>query len=98
MAVRIAPLMSAALKSRPDTQKLGEILAGWNHVDDPAAAAPAIFQSVYRHFAQRVFEDDLGPDLAARYLGSYYLWHERLALLLEEPDSDLVRRPAHGRA
>jgi penicillin amidase len=43
---------------------------------------------VYRHFAQRVFEDDLGLDLAARYLGSYYTWHERLALLLEDPAND----------
>ncbi len=37
-----------------------------------------------RHFAQRVFEDDLGPELTARYLGMYYAWHERLALLLDE--------------
>jgi penicillin G amidase len=88
MAVRVAPLMSAALKARPDTRELGDILAGWNHVDDAAAAAPAVFQSVYRHFAQRVFEDDLGPELTAKYLGSYYLWHERLALWLEDPASD----------
>jgi len=88
MAVRVAPLMSAALKARPDTFELGELLAGWDHVDDPAAAAPAIFQSVYRHFARRVFEDDLGPELAARYLGMYYAWHERLAVLLDEPASD----------
>jgi penicillin amidase len=88
MAARVAPLMSTALKVQPDTRELGELLANWNYVDDPAAAAPAIFQSVYRHFAQRVFEDDLGPDLTSRYLGSYYLWHERLALLLEDPASD----------
>jgi penicillin amidase len=88
MGARIAPLMSAALTVHPDTRLAGELLAAWNHTDDPGAAAPAIFQSVYRHFAQSVFEDDLGPELAARYLGSYYLWHERLALLLEEPDSD----------
>ena len=88
MAARIAPLMSAALTASPTRGQLGELLAGWNHAGRPGAAAPAIFQSVYRHFARRVFEDDLGPDLAARYLGSYYLWHERLALLLEDPDSD----------
>jgi len=88
MAVRIAPLMSAALKARPDTVELGKLLAGWDHMDDPAAAAPAIFQSVYHHFAQRVFEDDLGPDLTGRYLAMYYIWHERLALLLDEPTDD----------
>jgi penicillin amidase len=88
MAVRVAPLMGAALRAHPDTRAAGEVLAAWDHRDEAGAAAPAIFQSVYRHFAQRVFEDDLGPDLAARYLGNYYLWHERLALLLEDPDSD----------
>jgi penicillin amidase len=88
MAVRVAPLMSAALKARPDTVELGELLAGWDYIDEPSAAAPAIFQSVYRHFATRVFEDDLGPELTARYLGMYYAWHERLALLLDEPTSD----------
>jgi penicillin amidase len=88
MAARIAPLMSAALTVHADTRLMGEVLAAWNFNDDAGAAAPAIFQSVYRHFARRVFADDLGPDLAARYLGSYYLWHERLALLLEEPASD----------
>jgi penicillin amidase len=88
MAARVAPLMSTALKAQPDTHELGDLLANWNHVDDPATAAPAIFQSIYRHFAQRVFEDDLGPDLSERFLGNYYLWHERLALLLEEPADD----------
>ncbi|MBN8280477.1 MAG: penicillin acylase family protein [Gammaproteobacteria bacterium] len=88
MAVRIAPLMSAALTAHEDTRQAGKILAAWNHQDDAGAAAPAIFQSVYRHFARRTFEDDLGPELAGRYLGSYYLWHERLALLLDDPDSD----------
>jgi penicillin amidase len=98
MAARVAPLMSTALKAQPDTHELGDLLANWNHVDDPATAAPAIFQSIYRHFAQRVFEDDLGPDLSERFLGNYYLWHERLALLLEEPADDWFddqRTPAH---
>jgi len=88
MAARIAPLMSAALTVDSGTRAAGELLAAWDHRDESGAAAPAIFQSVYRHFARRVFEDDLGPELAARYLGSYYLWHERLALLLEDPGSD----------
>lgn len=88
MAERVAPIMSAALVARPDTRRMGEILADWNHDDDPDAAAPAIFQSVWRHFARRTFTDDLGAELASRYLGSYYLWHERLVLLLQDPESD----------
>jgi penicillin amidase len=88
MAARVAPLMSTALKARPDTLELGELLDNWDYVDDPDAAAPAIFQSVYRHFAQRVFEDELGPELTERYLSSYYAWHERLALMLDDPASN----------
>jgi penicillin amidase len=88
MAARVAPMMSAALRARTDTRELGDLLAAWDHTDDPAAAAPAIFQSTYRHFARRVFADELGPELAGRYLGNYYVWHERLALLLEDPASD----------
>lgn len=87
MAERIAPVMSGALLAGDDTRELGELLARWNHQDDADAAAPAIFQSVYRHFAQRVFQDDLGPELATRYLASYYLWQERLAMMLAEPDN-----------
>jgi len=85
MAARIAPLMSAALTAHADTRQAGELLAAWDFMDQPGAAAPALFQSVYRHFARRVFEDELGPELTDHYLGSYYLWHERLALLLEDP-------------
>jgi penicillin amidase len=97
MAARIAPLMSAALTAHADTREAGELLAAWDHVDDPGAAAPAIFQAVYRHFARRTFEDDLGPELTGHYLGSYYLWHERLALLLDDPQGewfDDLRTPA----
>ncbi|MEZ5566267.1 MAG: penicillin acylase family protein [Gammaproteobacteria bacterium] len=88
MAARVAPVMSAALLARTDTRELGELLAAWDYRDDANAAAPAAFQAVYRHFAQRVFGDDLGPELTARYLNSYYLWQERLALMLEQPDND----------
>lgn len=89
MAERIAPLMSRALLADPDpdVQQLGSILTGWDFRDAPDAAAPAVFQSVYRRFAQRVFQDDLGPELTARYLSLWYYWHERLALLLSDPGS-----------
>jgi penicillin amidase len=88
MARRLAPLMARALNEDPVTRPLGEVLAAWDHVDDPDAAGPLVFQSVFRHFARRTFTDDLGPELAATYLARYYVWHERLALLMESPDSD----------
>ena len=89
MAARIAPLMSAALVAHDDTRAAGEVLADWNYDDETDAAAPAIFQSVYRHFARRTFQDELGAELAARFLGDYYQWQERLAILVEDdPASD----------
>ncbi len=97
LAVQVAPLMSAALVASPDTRQLGALLGAWDHVDDPTRSEPAIFQSVWRHFARRAFADDLGPELTTRYLGSYYLWHERLAVLLADPASawfDDQRTPA----
>ena len=82
MAERIAPLMSRALAAHEDTQRMGEILAGWNFHDDPDQAAPAIFQAAYRRFAFLVFQDELGEEGAEIYLANWYIWQERLARLV----------------
>jgi penicillin amidase len=60
MAQRIAPLMAAALGAHEDKKDMAAILRIWNFFDDPDLAAPAVFQSVYRAFAFRVFADELG--------------------------------------
>lgn len=78
MAQRIAPIMAGVLLSNPDTKELGKILADWNFKDDPETAGPLIFQTVYRHFALAVFEDDLGPKKVLTFLNSWYYWQERL--------------------
>jgi penicillin amidase len=84
MAKRIAPLMAKALVAHEETKAMGEILSRWDFRDDPDKAAPAIFQSVYRHFAFLVFQDELEDDLAKTMLDNWYFWQERLqAMVLE---------------
>ena len=78
MARQIAPIMARALKAQKDTQEMGNILASWDFRDNPAKAAPTIFQEVYRKFALLVFEDRLGNRLANALVNSPYFWQERL--------------------
>ncbi|HDI60684.1 MAG TPA: penicillin acylase family protein [Desulfobacteraceae bacterium] len=88
LAVRLAPVMAKALTAHDDTRRLGEILAGWNFQDDIDQAAPTIFQAVLVKFAFAVFEDELGPELAALYLDNWYIWEERLLALAMTDDSE----------
>ncbi len=78
MAEKIAPIMAAALISHPDTKEIGEILAKWDHRDDPGQIAPTLFQLIYRDFFRLVFEDELGPKLTDAMLEDGYFWQERL--------------------
>ncbi|WP_076001373.1 penicillin acylase family protein [Pseudohalioglobus lutimaris] len=85
-AQRLAPLMADALKADEKTRVLGELLENWNFVDDSNQAAPLVFQSMLRHYARRVVEDELGTVLAGKYLDDYYYWHERIAMITLEED------------
>jgi penicillin amidase len=87
MAAKLAPVMAAILKSDAQTAPLGSLLASWDFKDDPEKAAPLIFQAVYRNFALHVFEDELGPALAADMLGVWYFWQERLQRMVLEGNS-----------
>lgn len=87
MAKAIAPVMAQALLDNKDTEQMGKILVGWNFRDDPDKAAPTVFQYVYRNFAQRVFQDELGTDLADTMLEMGYFWQERLQRMVLEGSS-----------
>jgi penicillin amidase len=96
MAAAIAPVMAKALAQHADTRKMGQILAEWDHHDDPDMAAPTIFQAVYRQFALLVFEDELGDELAATMLSDWYFWQERLGKMVADgrsPWFDDVKTP-----
>ena len=87
MARRIAPIMARILLADPDTKDLGQILADWNFKDDPEKAGPLIFQTIYRHFALAVFEEDLGPQKVMIFLTAWYYWQERLLGFVEAGES-----------
>jgi penicillin amidase len=78
MAQKIAPIMASSLVSHPDTKEMGQILAAWDHKDDPNQIAPTLFQFTYQNFFRLVFEDELGPQLAEAMLEQGYFWQERL--------------------
>ena len=79
LAERLAPLMAAALLDDKQTKVLAELLQSWDFQDSQQEAAPLVFQSLLRHYARRVVQDELGEELAAQYLNDYYYWHERIA-------------------
>lgn len=87
MAKKIAPVMSRALLDHADTQKMGQLLAGWDFVDSANNAAPTVFQATYREFALLVYADELGDDLAKAMLDNWYFWQERLQKMVLENNS-----------
>ena len=78
MARDLAPLMERALETDPDTRAAAGILRRWNYFDEPDLAAPALFQAMMRSLVMRVFEDELGAELARQYASDIYYWQERL--------------------
>jgi penicillin amidase len=87
MAKTISPIMAQALLAHKDTKQMGEILTGWDFVDHPDKAAPAVFQSVYREFAILVYSDELGEELAKTMLANWYFWQERLQKMVVDGQS-----------
>lgn len=47
-AKTLAPVMSRVLAAHEDTQKMGQLLAGWDYIDAPDKPAPTVFQALYR--------------------------------------------------
>jgi len=95
-ARRVAPIMATALVSNPETEDMARILKAWDYHDRVDGNASTIFQTIYRHLAKLTYEDELGPDLAATMLGSWYFWQERFESMIVAGDSswfDIVSTP-----
>ena len=88
MAERLTPIIISAINSDPELKNFTDILGQWDFMDTREQAAPAIFQTLYRHFARRVFKDELGDELSMEYLKGYYYWHENLVAKIEADTSD----------
>jgi penicillin amidase len=78
LAERVTPIIIDSLDGADDVKHLAAYLTDWNFMDDPAAVAPTVFHSLWRHFVARVYSDELGPELSAEMLDNYYYWEERL--------------------
>lgn len=84
---RLRPAILAALRDDPGQRDLAAILERWDGVDRADAAAPLVYQALYREIALGTFADELGPELAKDMLASWYFWQERFDALAATPDS-----------
>ncbi|WP_439115062.1 penicillin acylase family protein [Hydrogenophaga sp.] len=92
----LRPLMVAALQNDPAQADLAALLAAWDGVDRAEAAAPLVYQALYREVALGTFVDELGTDTAGDMLSSWYFWQQRFGALVATPNApwfDDVRTP-----
>ncbi len=76
-----------ALKAEPSQRDLVTILEKWNGVDDANAAAPLIYQALYREIARGTFIDKLGEEVTNDMLSNWYFWQQRFDAMVATPDS-----------
>ena len=84
MAEKLLPRFLPVLKANDDTAELATILQAWNLRDERDQAGAAVFQLLFKHFANLTFSDDLEKDLWSEFFDSVYYWQERLVLLMED--------------
>jgi penicillin amidase len=109
----LAPIFAAALAQAedPEVRQLGAQLAAWDHRDEADGIEPTLFQELVRQTARLTFQDELGAELAGRYLSNWYVWQQRFDAMVREGGSswfddvttpqvetrdDLVRRAGHA--
>lgn len=76
-----------ALQADPAQRDLADILDKWDGVDDANAAAPLIYQSLYREIARGTFTDKLGEKVTNDMLSNWYFWQQRFDALVATPNS-----------
>ena len=81
-ARRVAPIMVQALISKPETAQMAQALQNWDYHDRIDSNGPSVFQTIYRHLARLTYEDELGHNLAATMLHTWYFWQERFETML----------------
>lgn len=84
---RLRPLIVEALKGDAAHADWVALLQAWDGVDRADAAAPLIYQALYREIALGSFVDELGEATAADMLSAWYFWQQRFDALLTTPDA-----------
>jgi penicillin amidase len=83
----LRPSIVAALKADPAQADLAGLLDQWDGVDRGDAAAPLVYQALYREIALGTFTDELGDSATKDMLSTWYFWQQRFDALLKTPDS-----------
>lgn len=78
LARDVVPLMVAALQDHEPTATLADVLNGWDYRDDADAAAPLIFQEIWRRLVDETLTDELGPDITTAITAVPYYWSQRM--------------------
>ena len=86
-APRLLPAMLAALREDPQQADLVALLEKWDGRDTADQAAPLVYHRWYEELALQTYADEMGSELAKKYLGQWYLWQERFDELVKSPAS-----------
>lgn len=86
-ATRFLPAVLAELQKDPEQGDLVALLAAWDRRDTADQAAPLVYHRLYEELALQTYADEMGVELAKKYLGQWYLWQERFDELAKTPSS-----------
>ncbi len=85
-ALRLKPLLVAALRGDPAHADLAHILEAWDGHDNQALAAPLVYHRLYEQLVWETFVDDLGEPLAREWLARRYAWQELFDQMIRQPE------------
>jgi penicillin amidase len=83
----LRPIILQALQGEAAMADWVALLQAWDGVDRAEAAAPLIYQALYREIALGSFSDELGEATAADMLSTWYFWQQRFDSLLATPEA-----------
>lgn len=85
LAGKVQQLMRTHVQPGSELEKKAlETVLAWDGVNRKDAIGPGIYNTFYVRLANQVLADDIGSDLAARYIVSRYISQERIFQILSE--------------
>jgi penicillin amidase len=89
LAKKILPLMKKLIRvnNDSDAQKALDLVLSWDGNLQTDLAAPAIYNTWLVRFMYQTFVDELGDELATKYVGQRYISLERFLTLLKQDSS-----------
>ena len=86
-AARLLPALLGAMRQDPQQADLVALLEKWDGRDTADQAAPLVYHRIYEELALQTYADEMGSELARKYLGQWYLWQERFDELVTTPSA-----------